>query len=141
MYVSTHRRQRAASVRRIGSEMLLLVGHPGLEPGANGLRTQQLTRRKALLLADSHDRVGAERVTAGHSGHQTGHRDHMTRAEMLAKICRARSRRIIGDERARLDIQRSFLISSYSSLVISPFAYRFFRMSRADSDSCLSPWP
>ena len=62
-------------------------------------------------------------------------------AEMLAKLCRARSRRIIGDERARLDIQRSFLISSYSSLVISPFAYRFFRMSRADSDSCLSPWP
>jgi len=40
MCVSKHRRQRAASVRRIGSEMLLLVGHPGLEPGANGLRTQ-----------------------------------------------------------------------------------------------------
>jgi hypothetical protein len=30
--------QRAASVRRIGSETPFLVGHPGLEPGANGLR-------------------------------------------------------------------------------------------------------
>ena len=42
VYVSRHRRQRAASVRRIGSEVLFLVGHPGLEPGANGLRTQLL---------------------------------------------------------------------------------------------------
>ena len=38
MCVSKHRRQRAASMRRIGSEVLFLVGHPGLEPGANGLR-------------------------------------------------------------------------------------------------------
>ena len=38
MCVSKHHSQRAASVRRIGSEMLVLVGHRGLEPGANGLR-------------------------------------------------------------------------------------------------------
>ena len=46
MCVSKHRRQRDASVRRIGSEVLFLVGHPGLEPGANGLRTH-LVRAKA----------------------------------------------------------------------------------------------
>jgi hypothetical protein len=53
VYVSTHRRQRAASVRRIGSEMLLLVGHPGLEPGANGLRTQRVRMRNPLYLTIS----------------------------------------------------------------------------------------
>ncbi|UCF46519.1 MAG: hypothetical protein JSU89_04845, partial [Myxococcales bacterium] len=30
--VSRHRRQRGRIVRRIGSEMPFLVGHPGLEP-------------------------------------------------------------------------------------------------------------
>jgi hypothetical protein len=50
VYVSTHRRQRAASVRRIGSEMLLLVGHPGLEPGANG---QRVRMRNPLYLTIS----------------------------------------------------------------------------------------
>ena len=30
VYVSKHRRQRAASVQQIGSEVLFLVGHPGL---------------------------------------------------------------------------------------------------------------
>ena len=39
VYVSRHRSQRGRIVRRIGAEVLLLVGHPGLEPGANGLRT------------------------------------------------------------------------------------------------------
>jgi hypothetical protein len=61
--VSKHRSQRAASVRRIGSEMLLLVGHPGLEPGANGLRTQRRTAHKALLLSDSDTRTRPIPVT------------------------------------------------------------------------------
>jgi hypothetical protein len=39
MCVSRHRSQRGRIVRRIGSEVPFLVGHPGLEPGANGLRT------------------------------------------------------------------------------------------------------
>ena len=38
MCVSKHRRQRGRLVRRIASETPFLVGHPGLEPGANGLR-------------------------------------------------------------------------------------------------------
>ena len=38
MCVSKHRSQRGRIVRRIGGEMPFLVGHPGLEPGANGLR-------------------------------------------------------------------------------------------------------
>ena len=56
MYVSKHRRQRAASVRRIGSEVPFLVGHPGLEPGANGLRTQ-------LMRANAPDFSTIPRVT------------------------------------------------------------------------------
>jgi hypothetical protein len=40
-------RQRAASVRRIGSELLVLVGHPGLEPGANGLRIRARRRHSS----------------------------------------------------------------------------------------------
>ena len=38
MCVSKHHRQRGRIARRIGSEVPFLVGHPGLEPGANGLR-------------------------------------------------------------------------------------------------------
>ncbi len=36
--ISMHRSQQGRIVQRIGSEVPFLVGHPGLEPGANGLR-------------------------------------------------------------------------------------------------------
>jgi len=53
MCVSKHRSRRGRIVRRIGSEVPFLVGHPGLEPGANGLRTQLLRMRNPLYLTIS----------------------------------------------------------------------------------------
>ncbi len=38
MCASKRHSHRGRIVRRIGSEVPFLVGHPGLEPGANGLR-------------------------------------------------------------------------------------------------------
>ena len=86
VYASTHRRQRAASVRRIGGEVLLLVGHPGLEPGANGLRTQRRTANKALFVSDSDTPAPAIAVTKGHHATYSGHRDRLDRAGLVAKI-------------------------------------------------------
>jgi len=101
MYVSTHHRQRAASARRIGSEVLLLVGHPGLEPGANGLRTQQLRGTSAGLLANLKRRVVAEWATTGHSGPDSGHRDRLDRAGLLRAIARAREAKVMTEDDAR----------------------------------------
>jgi len=84
--VSKHRSQRAASVRRIGSEMPFLVGHPGLEPGANGLRTQRLALHKDLFASDSDTRTRPIPVTKGHVSTYSGHRDRLDRAGLVAKI-------------------------------------------------------
>jgi hypothetical protein len=47
--VSKHRSQRDRIVRRIGSEVPFLVGHPGLEPGANGLRTHLMNAKTPVF--------------------------------------------------------------------------------------------
>jgi hypothetical protein len=62
------------------------VGHPGLEPGANGLRTQRRTAHKALLLSDSDTRTRPIPVTKGHVSTYSGHRDRLDRAGLVAKI-------------------------------------------------------
>ena len=59
-----------------------MVGHPGLEPGANGLRTQRLAINKALFVSDSDTPAPAIVATSGHSGP----RDRYDRASLLAKI-------------------------------------------------------
>ena len=86
MCVSRHRSQRGRIVRRIGSEVPFLVGHPGLEPGANGLRTQRLALHKALFLALIGSSSRPIVATSGHSGPQSGPRDRYDRASLLAKI-------------------------------------------------------
>ena len=86
MCVSKHRRQRGRLVRRIGSDLLFLVGHPGLEPGANGLRTQRLALHKALFVSDSDTPAPAIPVTKGHVSTYSGHRDRLDRAGLVAKI-------------------------------------------------------
>ena len=86
MCVSKHRRQRGRLVRRIGSDLLFLVGHPGLEPGANGLRTQRLAGHKALFVSDSDTPAPAIAVTKGHHATYSGHRDRLDRAGLVAKI-------------------------------------------------------
>ena len=101
MCVSKHHRQRGRSVRRIGSEVLLLVGHPGLEPGANKLRTQQLRGTSADLLANLKRRVVAEWATTGHSGPDSGHRDRLDRAGLLRTIAHARGAKTITEDHAR----------------------------------------
>jgi len=58
---------------QIGSDLPFLVGHPGLEPGANGLRTQRLALHKALFVK-------------GHHATYSGHRDRLDRAGLVAKI-------------------------------------------------------
>jgi hypothetical protein len=88
-------------VRRIGSEMLVLVGHPGLEPGANGLRTQRRTAHKALLLSDSDTRTPLIPVTKGHGSTYSGHRDRLDRAGLLRAIARAREAKVITEDHAR----------------------------------------
>ena len=84
--VSKHRSQRDRIVRRIGSEVPFLVGHPGLEPGANGLRTQRLAGHKALFVSDSDTQAPAIAVTKGHHATYSGHRDRLDRAGLVAKI-------------------------------------------------------
>ena len=59
------------------SDLLVLVGHPGLEPGANGLRTQRHTAHKALLLSDPDTRTRPIPVTKGHVSTYSGHRDRV----------------------------------------------------------------
>ena len=100
VYVSRHRRQRAASVRQIESEVPFLVGHPGLEPGANGLRTQRLALSKALFLAIIGSSSRPIVATAGHSGPQSGPRDRYDRASLLAKIREALDAKAVTPEDA-----------------------------------------
>ena len=101
VYVSRHRRQRAASVRRIGSKVLLLVGHPGLEPGANGLRTQRLALSKAFFVSDPDTPAPAIAVTKGHHATYSGHRDRLDRAGLLHAIARAREAKVMTEDHAR----------------------------------------
>ena len=63
-----------------------VAGHPVLEPGANGLRTQRLALNKALFVSDSDTPAPAIVATAGHTGPHTGPRDRYDRASLLAKI-------------------------------------------------------
>jgi len=76
------------------------VGHPGLEPGANGLRTQRLALNKAhflvLIGSSSHPIV----ATTGHSGPQSGHGDRYDRASLLAKIHDALEAKVVTREDA-----------------------------------------
>ena len=62
------------------------MGHPGLEPGANGLRTQRLALSKALFLAIIGSSSRPIVATAGHSGPHSGPRDRYDRASLLAEI-------------------------------------------------------
>ena len=62
------------------------VGHPGLEPGANGLRTQRLALHKALFVSDSDTPAPAIAVTKGHHATYSGHRDRLDRAGLVTKI-------------------------------------------------------
>ena len=66
--------------------LLSLVGHPGLEPGANGLRTQRLALHKALFVSDSDTPAPAISATKGHHATNSGHRDRLDRAGLVAKI-------------------------------------------------------
>jgi len=59
MCVSKHRSQRGRSVR--GGDLPFLVGHPGLEPGANGLRTQLLRMKNPLYLTIPRTMYGQKR--------------------------------------------------------------------------------
>ena len=59
------------------SDLPLLVGHPGLEPGANGLRTQRLALHKDLFASDSDTRTRPIPVTKGHVSTYSGHRDRV----------------------------------------------------------------
>ena len=68
------------------SSQYSLVGHPGLEPGANGLRTQRLALHKALFVSDSDTPAPAIAVTKGHHATYSGHRDRLDRAGLVAKI-------------------------------------------------------
>jgi len=77
------------------------VGHPGLEPGANGLRTQRRTAHKALLLSDSGARTCPIPVTKGQVSTHSGHRDRLDRAGLLRAIARAREAKVIPEDHAR----------------------------------------
>jgi hypothetical protein len=81
--------------------MPFLVGHPGLAPGANGLRTQRRTAHKALLLSDPDTQTRPIRVTKGHGSTYSGHRDRLDRAELLRTIAHAREAKIITEDHAR----------------------------------------
>ena len=77
----------------------LLVGHPGLEPGANGLRTQRLALSKALFLTVIGSSSRPIVATAGH----TGPRDRYDRASLLAKIHEALdAKAVTPDDAAKL---------------------------------------
>jgi hypothetical protein len=99
--VSKHRSQRDRIVRRIGSEIPFLVGHPGLEPGAEGLRTQRLAGHKALFVSDSDTPAPAIAVTKGHHATYSGHRDRLDRAGLLRAIARAREAKVMAEDDAR----------------------------------------
>jgi hypothetical protein len=81
--------------------MLVLVGHPGLEPGANGLRKQRRTANKALLLSDSDTRTRPIPVTGGHGSTCSGHGDRLDRAGLLHAIARAREAKVMTEGHAR----------------------------------------
>jgi hypothetical protein len=112
MCVSKHRSRRAASVRRSGIEMLVLVGHPGREPGANGLRTQRPTTHKALLPSDSSTRTRPIPVTKGHGSTYSGHRDRLDRDAFLRAIARARAAKIFTDDQAATLLQLIHIVDS-----------------------------
>jgi hypothetical protein len=99
-------------VRRIGSEMLVLVGHPGLEPGANGLRTQRRTANNALLLSDSDTRTYPIPVTKGHGSPYSGHRDRLDRDAFLRAIARAHAAKIFTDDQAATLLQLIDIVDS-----------------------------
>jgi hypothetical protein len=83
------------------SSQYSLVGHPGLEPGANGLRTQRRTANKAILLSDSDTRTRPIPVTKGHGSTYSGHRDRLDRAGLLGAVARAREAKVITEDHAR----------------------------------------
>ena len=85
----------------IESEVPFLVGHPGLEPGANGLRTQRLALHKALFVSDSDTPAPAIAVTKGHHATYSGPRDRLDRAGLLRTIAHARGAKIITEDHAR----------------------------------------
>ncbi len=78
-----------------------VVGHPGLEPGANGLRTQRRTAHKTLLLSDPDTRTRPSPVTRGHGSTYSGHRDRLDRAGLLDAIARAREAKVMTEDHAR----------------------------------------
>jgi hypothetical protein len=112
MCVSKHHSQRGLIVRRIGSEVRFLVGHPGLEPGANGLRTQRRTANNALLPSDSDTRTRPIPVTKGHGSPYSGHRDRLDRDAFLRAIARARAAKIVTDDQAATLLQLIDIVDS-----------------------------
>jgi len=79
----------------------LLVGHPGLEPGANGLRTQRLAGHKALFVSDSGTPAPAIAVNKGDHATYSGQRERLDRAGLLRAIAHAREAKIIAEDHAR----------------------------------------
>ena len=90
-------KKNPANAKSAGS----LVGHPGLEPGANGLRTQRHTAHKALLLSDSGARTCPIPVTKGQVSTHSGHRDRLDRAGLLRAIALAREAKAMTEDHAR----------------------------------------
>jgi hypothetical protein len=80
--------------------MLFLVGHPGLEPGANGLRTQRLALNKALFVPFIVSSSRPIVATSGHSGPQSGPGDRYDRASLLAQIHAALDAKAVTPEKA-----------------------------------------
>jgi hypothetical protein len=89
-----------------------VVGHPGLEPGANGLRTQRPTTHKALLLSDPDTRTRPIPVTKGHGSPYSGHRDRLDRDAILRAIARARAAKIFTDDQAATLLQLIDIVDS-----------------------------
>ena len=83
------------------SETPFLVGHPGLEPGANGLRIQERNPPTLCFLNKNVGMSGTEQVTAGLQKTDSRHGAAYSRDELKHKIRRAVEAGVISDEHAR----------------------------------------
>jgi hypothetical protein len=92
--------------------LLSLVGHPGLEPGANGLRTQRRTAHKAILLSGSDTLIRPVPVTKGHGSTYSGHGDRLDRDAFLRAIARTNAANIFTDDQAATLLQLIHIVDS-----------------------------
>ena len=112
MCVSRHRRQRRRSVRRIGSDLPLLVGHPGLEPGANGLRTQPRENESPGISNDSEgdiaSRVATKRPETTLFGHGVQRENGVVPMENVHAAAAALLRRVADGGEISMAVLREF---------------------------------